>query len=543
MIMKKKICFALLGLLSLGASAQEDTREEVLEVVATSDISEIIGYAKTVKKPTFTMSEGSMAKIPYSMTSWYKKNEDGTWTRYNAPIFTEGTYRADVQVRVDGAVGGTHKLGEGYTLTVDGQKWETEGGIIVYSTFSYGWAYSPDIVVDKIAIPLEFTDASAFDIPANFVGKAIKSYSVVDAVIGGELPYTFSKTSGPDWIQVSADGTVSGTPEVTGVNDELVVRVTDNASEYKEITISVGKTYINQSERQKVTDIVATSNISEILHVGSPVRKPSFTMSDGSVARIAINMSYWQKKGDDGKWERYSASVFEEGVYSLCCQIRIDGEEGYNYVIGDGWTLTVDGQKWDGSGSSVSYGDGFSYTYADLPEVAISKEVIVINELTVTNVVEPVEGNAAKYDATLGDNCNLGACVWKEKGPDSEWKSISGPFTASKLYGLYIKAFPKNGYKFADDMKVIYKGSEIPVSSVEVTEPSSSVTWRDENYVYIFLYFDNLSGVESVTAESSDTVDVYNLQGILVKHNATKEDINSLPAGLYIAGGKKVMLK
>ena len=92
-------------------------------------------------------------------------------------------------------------------------------------------------------------------------------------------------------------------------------------------------------------------------------------------------------------------------------------------------------------------------------------------------------------------------------------------------------------------MKVIYKGSEIPVSSVEVTEPSSSVTWRDENYVYIFLYFDNLSGVESVTAESSDTVDVYNLQGILVKHNATKEDINSLPAGLYIAGGKKVMLK
>lgn len=99
--MKKKICFALLGLLSLGASAQEDTREEVLEVVATSDISEIIGYAKTVKDPTFTMSEGSMANIPYSMISWNKKNEDGTWTRYNASTFTEGTYRVYAQVRVD----------------------------------------------------------------------------------------------------------------------------------------------------------------------------------------------------------------------------------------------------------------------------------------------------------------------------------------------------------------------------------------------------------------------------------------------------------
>lgn len=539
--MKKKICIALLGLLSLGASAQEDTREEVLEVVATSDISEIIGYAKTVKYPKFTMSEGSMANIPYSMTSWQKKNDDGTWSNYGPTTFTDGIYRVYAQVRVDGAAGTTHKLGEAWSLTVDGQLWNRSANVTVNPTYSYCWATSPDIVVDRTVVPLEFTDLSAFDIPANFIGKAIKSYSVVDAVIGGELPYTFSKTSGPDWIQVSADGTISGTPEVTGVNDELVVRVTDNASEYKEITISVGNTYINQDERQKVTDIVATSNISEILHVGSPVRKPSFTMSDGSVAYINVNMSYWKKKGDDGNWERYSASVFEEGVYSFWCQIRIDGEEGYNYVIGDGWTLTVDGQKWDGSGSFLSYGDGYSYTGAGLPEVSISKEII--NELTVTNVVEPVEGNAAKYDATLGDNCNLGACVWKEKDQDSEWKSIQGPFTASKLYGLYFRGFPKNGYKFADDMKVMYKGCEIPVSSVEVTDPSSSVTWRDENYVYIFLYFDNLSGVESVTAESTEAVDVYNLQGILVKRNATKEDINSLPAGLYIAGGKKVMLK
>ena len=58
---------------------------------------------------------------------------------------------------------------------------------------------------------------------------------------------------------------------------------------------------------------------------------------------------------------------------------------------------------------------------SDIDPVAISKEVI--NELTVTNVVEPVAGNSAKYDATLGDNCNLGACLWKEKDPDSEWKT------------------------------------------------------------------------------------------------------------------------
>ena len=35
--------------------------------------------------------------------------------------------------------------------------------------------------------------------------------------------------------------------------------------------------------------------------------------------------------------------------------------------------------------------------------------------------------------------------------------------------------------------------------------------------------------------------DIYTLQGICLKRNATKEDIDALPSGLYIIGGKKVM--
>lgn len=38
-------------------------------------------------------------------------------------------------------------------------------------------------------------------------------------------------------------------------------------------------------------------------------------------------------------------------------------------------------------------------------------------------------------------------------------------------------------------------------------------------------------------------VDVYNLQGICVLRNATLDDINNLPAGIYIAGGKKYVVK
>lgn len=52
------------------------------------------------------------------------------------------------------------------------------------------------------------------------------------------------------------------------------------------------------------------------------------------------------------------------------------------------------------------------------------------------------------------------------------------------------------------------------------------------------------SGVEYVeTAEEPTTVDVYNLTGIRVLKNAPKENVNNLPAGLYIVNGKKVMVK
>ena len=42
-------------------------------------------------------------------------------------------------------------------------------------------------------------------------------------------------------------------------------------------------------------------------------------------------------------------------------------------------------------------------------------------------------------------------------------------------------------------------------------------------------------------APASD--DIYTTTGILVKRNATKADIDVLPAGIYIVGGKKVAVR
>ena len=54
------------------------------------------------------------------------------------------------------------------------------------------------------------------------------------------------------------------------------------------------------------------------------------------------------------------------------------------------------------------------------------------------------------------------------------------------------------------------------------------------------------SGLDSITIiDNQDTrVDVYNLQGIAIKRNVDRKDWErGLAAGIYIIGGKKVLIK
>ena len=51
------------------------------------------------------------------------------------------------------------------------------------------------------------------------------------------------------------------------------------------------------------------------------------------------------------------------------------------------------------------------------------------------------------------------------------------------------------------------------------------------------------SGLDDILSEGNETFTIYNLQGMAVKSNATAADFNTLPAGVYIANGKKVLVK
>ncbi|MDE5877265.1 MAG: hypothetical protein K2H47_07205 [Muribaculaceae bacterium] len=73
-----------------------------------------------------------------------------------------------------------------------------------------------------------------------------------------------------------------------------------------------------------------------------------------------------------------------------------------------------------------------------------------------------------------------------------------------------------------------------------------SGTYNDE-FVNLapFIYYytvNNLTGIEKIGLTENETLDVYTITGVRVGRNLDRESLKTLPAGLYIVNGKKVML-
>ncbi|MCH5227155.1 MAG: hypothetical protein J1F16_04980 [Muribaculaceae bacterium] len=81
---------------------------------------------------------------------------------------------------------------------------------------------------------------------------------------------------------------------------------------------------------------------------------------------------------------------------------------------------------------------------------------------------------------------------------------------------------------------------EESVEDYETTEP-----WC--NFLKIEIFDESQMGgsstVEIVVSSTSQLFNIYNLKGVMLKHNATHEDINNLAPGLYIIDGRKVLVK
>lgn len=370
------------------ARAEEtDPRIVVSTITATSNIDDIIGFGKSVKSPSFNIKEAVPAQFQ-TQYNWEKKTAT-SWEDYSVTAFTEGTYRYVTQIRIDRDSGGgtTHVLDKnGITVTVNDVKWDNSIPEI-YAEYSFAWVSSKEYEVTAPAgTPLDFVKDNKWDIDSTYINQAITAFSVADGAAGGTKPYAFSKVSGPEWIDVAADGTVSGTPTVLGANADLVIKVTDSGAtpETKEITLRVGKTYVLPADREVISIIKATSNIGDKLGYGKPVFTPSFTFTEGTQANFPYSMGHWYKK-EGTEWKRYEEATFTEGTYMYGNQLRVDDEYGMSHVLNkDGVSVYIDDVLCADNIKPEIY-DTYSLIFVDTIEYkvvkAVNEEIVPVTDL------------------------------------------------------------------------------------------------------------------------------------------------------------------
>ena len=442
-------------IMPLSAISAEDTRIKVSEIEAESATFTEPSYGATVvRNHNFTVTLGDGVRFANYMSNWQIYDGE-TWQNYTGEAFIAGTYRYYVQIRIDGDYGTTHTfLIDGIDVSVNGAEWSVRDGINIYSTYSYTHINSPSYVVTETDIPLDFKDSYVFDIGENYKNNAIEEFNFDYAVVGGTKPYTFTKVSGPDWINVSPEGAVSGTPNTPGDNENLVVRVTDGASASKEITISVSKTLIDPADREKISEFVITSNMQDI-KVGEQRKTDySFTFTEGEEAFFSPSMYRWLVK-DGENWVVYNGSTFEEGTYRFRAQLRIEDDNGALYMLNDSITVTVDGKPWSVEDSVYVY-NTYSYAFVVSPEYTVIAEPVT--EIEIEGAPPFTVGDEASTDLSLltvpaDAGYKITGMGWFDY-TDSQWVSAGDTFIAGHSYMLAVEIVAKVGYKLPAENEI-----------------------------------------------------------------------------------------
>ena len=396
------------------------------------------GEAKTLY--SYETTVGEPAYMTEHMGSWYIRNGE-TWKRYDSSVFREGTYQYHNQVRIDDG-SETYKLSETTRVFIDGSEWTiSPGSITVEPTYSMSYYVSPNYVVTKIDdYELTFYGSDRYNIGANYIGTPIEEFSVSDGVLGGVGSYTFSKDSGPAWINVSSAGVVSGTPTVVGSNSNLVVRVTDEASNTKTISITVRETYNDPNLRTVVENVVITSNMEAPVYGGEVKTYYTYETVSGEPAYMTPHMGAWYKENGT----KYTESTFKPGRYYYFNQIRVDGNAGHTHMLSNSTTLTVDGNVWTISTSGATVEPTYSMAYYKSPIYEVP--MVSINEVNVTGIVAPVGGKTP--DVSGITTSTPGVRVREASWHEENWDDVT-TFVASKRYMLIVIFELEEGYIFA----------------------------------------------------------------------------------------------
>lgn len=412
----------------------------------TADIDSVFYVGGTITSPTVTPAEGSQFIVANS--NWTKKVGEDYVSQTGS--FTPGTWRLTVTIMIAPPTNKDYVLAENMLFKVNN---------MAYTKLSYAYTanYSTYTACKEFTLAdvseFTFVDSSSLDIPVNYVGKAIDSVDVSNNVVGGTAPYTIAKVSGPDWISVSSDGIITGTPVVTGENEDLVVSASDSNGASASITIAVGDTIVDPANRTKVTSVVATSNIDSFLNVNDKISDPIFTISEGVSARFETDSTTGWYYGTGSNRQKPEWTEFASGTWLYHGLLVIDGDAGHDYVLSSDLTVTVDGRSYNVLIGTLNVTDTSSSVYVNSPDFTIAAAgELVFNDSDDFDIPANTVGEAIAT-VTLSGAVSGGAEPYtfsKFSGPD--WITVSSdgvvsgtPVTAGDNSDLVVRVSDDKG--------------------------------------------------------------------------------------------------
>lgn len=357
----------------------DSEKNEIKDVVGESNIDSIFSYGNEIKEPEIITTDGYPAFFYTSMGKWQKKNGEDWEDAEENGVFRAGTWRYKCQVMIEdnneyGNVTELYKLDTRINVFVDDIKWKKvdETSYDSQTNASTAWVYSNEYKLSETENLVAF-ELNKYKIGSNVKYEPIKEFSVASAIEGGTRPYTFERKSGPEWIKVSSNGIISGTPTKVGTNDNLSISVTDSANRKLEFELNVANTEINLNNRDTISKIIAKSDdIEKIPDFGKSLSKPTIIVESGKPAYFSELEGFWQRKKEvDGKWnwENVENGLFEEGIWRYKGRIVIDNK-GIDQTAGDNYKLSsevetvVNNELW--TSEQTKYVDAVHRSYVDV---------------------------------------------------------------------------------------------------------------------------------------------------------------------------------
>lgn len=504
--------------------------KEVTAVSATSDIMDIIGYAKQKKTPKFTMSEGSLAYIPFSMTIWQKKNEDNTWGNYEQTIFTDGTYRIRAQVRLDEEY---YKLATDYTLTVDGQEWEHDKPTIK-EDYSYSYGYSPEIVISKPAShPITVVKGKAY------IWEGDKKIEVTEAKPGTYITVIADEPAHgmrfKEWI-VECDKSAS-----------VIFKTHTTTSMYMpDAPVKITATY--REEGTLIHNVKLTGLYRPV--IGEKPATEDISLGE-NVNFKAYWMVYSEEKGDYVFADDDSPFESDKKYAVRIDALAVDGYDfAYNVKVFFNGKEVPD-RNFEDPAQTM-----FKTNYEGALIIGIladeMPEIQYIDDLTILGLTYPQPGQILPDPDEIivfDENVEVKDSFWVKFDEVTGWTDVfddTKPVEEGQKYYMQINLKAVAGYTFASDLKIRIGEKTIPLLDIKnPPKEECSIAAIEGNWAYIMVMMEDMptAGIDDVNADTFGHVDVYNLQGILVRRNISREDLKYLPTGIYIVAGKKILVK